>query len=81
MAPATPLTTSWGVIPPEVFDHVRHEVFEYALGYAIGDFREVVQYRDGRLVFREQYADVRVNDPIPDDTFDPVKWVAAQPKP
>jgi hypothetical protein len=42
---------------------------------------EVVQYRDGRLVFREQYADVRVNDAIPDDTFDPVKWVAAQPKP
>jgi len=41
---------------------------------------EVVQYRDGRLVFREEYADVRVNDSIPDDTFDPSKWVAAQPK-
>ena len=41
---------------------------------------EVVQYRDGRLVFRAQYANVRVNDPIPDDTFDPTKWVAAQPK-
>ena len=41
---------------------------------------EVTQYRDGRLVFREQYVDVRVNDPIPDATFDPTKWVAAQPK-
>lgn len=42
---------------------------------------EVTQYRDGRLVFREQYVDVKVNDPIPDATFDPAKWVAAQPKP
>jgi len=41
---------------------------------------EVTQYRDGRLVFREQLTDVRVNDPIPDATFDPTKWVAAQPK-
>jgi hypothetical protein len=31
-------------------------------------------------VFREQYVDVKVNDPIPDATFDPAKWVAAQPK-
>jgi hypothetical protein len=52
-------TTSWGVIPPEVFDHVRLEAFEYALGYAIGDFREVVQYRDmysrGAVVFAHTY--------------------------
>jgi len=39
-------STAWGEIPPEVFDHVRLELFEYALGYAIRDFREVVQYRD-----------------------------------
>jgi hypothetical protein len=41
---------------------------------------EVTQYRDGRLVFREQYVDVRVNDPIPEAMFDATKWVAAQPK-
>jgi hypothetical protein len=41
---------------------------------------EVAQYRDGRLVFRELLVDVKVNDPIPDATFDPTKWVAAQPK-
>jgi len=41
---------------------------------------EVTQYRDGRLVFRQQYVDVRLNDPIPEATFDPTKWVAAQPK-
>lgn len=41
---------------------------------------EVLQYRDGRLVFKEQYVDVRVNDPIPDATFDATKWVAGQPR-
>ena len=41
---------------------------------------EVTQYRDGRLVFKEQYVDVRVNDAFPDATFDPTKWVAGQPK-
>jgi hypothetical protein len=41
---------------------------------------EVMQYRDGRLVFKEQYVELRVNDAIPDATFDPTKWVAAQPK-
>ena len=35
---------------------------------------EVLQYRDGRLVFREQRVDIRVNDPIPDATFDAAKW-------
>jgi hypothetical protein len=39
-------STAWGAIPPEVFDHVRLELFEHALGYAIKDFKEVVQYRD-----------------------------------
>jgi hypothetical protein len=35
---------------------------------------EVLQYRDGRLVFREQRVDVKVNEPIPDATFDATKW-------
>lgn len=39
---------------------------------------EVLQHRDGRLVFKEEYAEIRVNDPIPDDVFDPAKWSAAQ---
>lgn len=38
--------TDWGPIPPEVFDHVRLELFAHALGYAIADFREIVQYRN-----------------------------------
>jgi hypothetical protein len=35
---------------------------------------ELVQYRDGRLVFRGQYAEVRANEPIADAVFDPAKW-------
>ena len=35
---------------------------------------EVLQYRDGRLVFREQRVDIRVNEPIADVVFDPAKW-------
>jgi len=35
---------------------------------------EVLQYRDGRLIYREQRADVRVNEPIPEPTFDPARW-------
>jgi hypothetical protein len=41
---------------------------------------EVTQYRDGRLVFKEQRIDLRMNEAIPDATFDATKWVAAQPK-
>lgn len=35
---------------------------------------EVLQYRDGRLVFREQRVDVKVNEPIAETTFDATKW-------
>jgi hypothetical protein len=35
---------------------------------------EVVQYRDGRLIFREQHVDVKLNEPIADVTFDASKW-------
>jgi hypothetical protein len=35
---------------------------------------EVLQYRDGRLVFREQRVDIRVNEPIADAVFDATKW-------
>jgi hypothetical protein len=29
---------------------------------------------------KEEYEDVRVNEPIPAAMFDPTKWVSAQPK-
>ena len=37
---------------------------------------EVLQYRDGRMVFREQRVDIRVNEPIAETVFDPTKWSA-----
>ena len=41
---------------------------------------EVLMLRNGRLVFKEEYTNVRVNQPIPGAVFDPEKWVEAQPK-
>lgn len=35
--------------------------------------------RDGRPVFREEYADVRVNVPLSESLFDPEKWNTAKP--
>jgi hypothetical protein len=33
-----------------------------------------VMHRDGRPVFREEYADVKVNVDLPDALFDPGRW-------
>ena len=41
---------------------------------------EVLMLRNGRPFFKEEYTNVRVNQPIPDAVFDPEKWVEAQPK-
>ena len=40
---------------------------------------EVLILRNGRPYFKEEYADVRVNQPIPSEVFDPTHWVDAQP--
>jgi hypothetical protein len=40
---------------------------------------EVLMLRNGRPYFKEEYTDVRVNQPIAPDVFDPAKWVEAQP--
>jgi hypothetical protein len=40
---------------------------------------EVLMLRNGRPYFKEEYADVRVNQPIAAEMFDPARWVAAQP--
>jgi hypothetical protein len=57
---------------------VRYGKFSDFSGVPIAT--EVTQYRDGRLVFRQQYVDVRLNEAIPEAMFDPTKWIAAQPK-
>jgi len=62
----------------DIVTDVRFGKFADFSGFPIAT--EVLQYRDGRLVFKEQYVDVRVNEPIPDTTFDATKWLANQPK-
>jgi len=56
----------------EVVSDVRYARFAEFGGLPIAT--EVVQYRDGRLVFREQRVDVKLNEPIADVTFDASKW-------
>ena len=36
--------------------------------------REIVFLRDGKPYWREEYATVRVNPPLPDGLFDPARW-------
>ena len=40
---------------------------------------EVLMLRNGRPYFKEEYTDVRVNQPIRPEVFDPSHWVDAQP--
>ena len=40
---------------------------------------EVLMLRNNRPYFKEEYTDVRVNQPIPPEVFDPARWVDAQP--
>jgi len=56
----------------------------------VGDYRDVEGYpvafeflsiRDGKPFFREQYENVRVNEPIPARMFDPSRWSSAQAGP
>lgn len=54
----------------------------------VGDYRDIdgfpvahefVSLRDGKPYFKEEYENVRVNEPIAPSVFDPTKWVASQP--
>ena len=56
----------------EVVSDVRYGKFMDFDGLPVAT--EVVQYRDGRLVFREQHVEVKLNEPISDVIFDAAKW-------
>lgn len=58
----------------DIVTDVRLGKFTDVGGFPIAT--EVVQYRDGRPVSREQRAEIRVNEPIADTVFDPAKWAA-----
>ena len=40
---------------------------------------EFVSLRDGKPYFKEEYEDVRVNEPMPPGIFDPSRWASSQP--
>lgn len=53
----------------------------------VGDYRQVdgysvafefTSYRDGKVFFKEQYENLKVNDPIPAGAFDASKWATEQ---
>ena len=56
----------------DIVTDVRFTKFTTIGGFTMAT--EVHRYRDGRLVFREEYADVRVNEQIADSVFDAKKW-------
>ena len=56
----------------DIVTDVRYGKFAEFGGLPIAT--EVVQYRDGRLLFREQRVDVKLNEQIPEGTFDATKW-------
>ena len=56
----------------DIVTDVRFGKFTDVGGFPIAT--EVLQYRDGRLIYREQRAEIRVNDPIADTVFDPARW-------
>jgi hypothetical protein len=60
------------VISEQRFD--RYTDFD---GYPIAI--EVLMLRNGRPYFKEEYTEVRVNQPIAPEVFDPARWVDAQP--
>ena len=71
------------LVPVRVVQKERRGTREIVTDVRLGKFAEfggipiateVLQYRDGRLVFREQRVDVKVNEAIPEATFDATKW-------
>ncbi len=51
---------------------VRFAAYSDAGGFPVA--REMTVYRDGRLVLRQNYSDVKVNVPLPAELFDPAKF-------
>jgi hypothetical protein len=58
----------------DIVTDVRLGKFTDVGGFPIAT--EVVQFRDGRMISREQRAEIRVNEPIGETVFDPTKWAA-----
>ena len=57
-----------------IVSDVRFAAYSDAAGFPVA--REMTVYRDGRLVLRQDYSDVKVNVPLPAALFDPAKFSA-----
>jgi len=59
-------STQWGQVPEEVYDHVRLDRFGAALGYAITDIQEIIDYRDATspesIIFVHTYDNIYPSD-------------------
>ncbi|HEX6050102.1 MAG TPA: hypothetical protein VFZ21_12565 [Gemmatimonadaceae bacterium] len=56
----------------DIVTDVRFTKFTTIGGFTMAT--EVHRYRDGRLLFKEEYVDVRVDEPIGDEVFEAGKW-------
>jgi hypothetical protein len=56
----------------DIVTDVRFGKFSDIGGFPVAT--EVLQYRDGRQIYRELRVDVRVNEPIAETVFDPARW-------
>lgn len=66
---------SQGTRARRIASDTRLGAYRNVEGYAIPT--EIVVYRGGKRVFREVYADVRVNVPFSPSLFDPARWKTA----
>lgn len=55
-----------------IVSDVRFAAYSDVGGFPVA--REMTVIRDGRLVLRQDYSDVKVNVPLPDELFDPTKF-------
>lgn len=62
-----------------IVSDVRFAAYSDVGGFAVA--REMTVYRDGRLVLRQDYSDVKVNVPLPDELFDPTRFSSPPPVP
>lgn len=62
-----------------IVSDVRFASYSDVGGFPVA--REMTVYRDGRLVLRQDYSDVKVNVALPEELFDPAKFSSPPPIP
>lgn len=57
-----------------IVNDVRFAAYSDVAGFPVA--REITVYRDGRLVLRQDYSEVKVNVPLPPALFDPTRFAS-----